>query len=497
MTVVRELLGRVDSHTHGEPLLLITFVTRNHRKGCARLQGVIESLDVVRLEAREAHRVAGGSIHELQREYSHSNQVGAVDPLERLGDDGAHSQKQGALRGPVARRTGAVLLAGHHDQRNLEPLILHCGLEDRHRLAALAHGSPATLRARRELVPQADVRERAAHHHLVVPAARAVRVEVLRLHALLDQPAARRAGCRNGARRRDVVRGDRVAQLREKTRAPDRLNAGRLERHSVKVRRVLHVGGLGAPAVRVAGGHLQRAPLLVALEDVRVLRAEHLRLHAGEDLVLHFLLRRPDVAKEHRAVVADAQRLVLQVNVHATGERVGDYKRRRRQVVEPGERIDASLEVAVAGQHARNHQLVLLDGVRDRVRQRAGVSDARGASEAHDVEAECVEIRLHAGLLQVVLHHARSRCQRRLYPRPRLQSLLASLACEKTRREHHARVGGVRAARDGCDHHRAVPELEGLAVHGHRYRLAAKVLFRFRKHHGGELGLRRHPVRSA
>ena len=52
----------------------------------------------------------------------------------------------------------------------------------------------AALDAGHQQVAQADVGEGAAHHHLVVAAARAVRVEVLRLHALLDEVTCRRAG---------------------------------------------------------------------------------------------------------------------------------------------------------------------------------------------------------------------------------------------------------------------------------------------------------------
>jgi hypothetical protein len=40
----------------------------------------------------------------------------------------------------------------------------------------------------RQQVPQPDVGERAAHHHLVVAAPRPVRVEVARLDPVLDQP---------------------------------------------------------------------------------------------------------------------------------------------------------------------------------------------------------------------------------------------------------------------------------------------------------------------
>ena len=52
--------------------------------------------------------------------------------------------------------------------------VLHRGVEDRHQLAVGQVPRHAALGAGREQVPEADVGERAAHHHLVVAAAGAV-----------------------------------------------------------------------------------------------------------------------------------------------------------------------------------------------------------------------------------------------------------------------------------------------------------------------------------
>ena len=73
-----------------------------------------------------------------------------------------------ALGGPVARRARPVLLAGQDAQRDALLGGGHRRLVDR-RLLAVPDGD-AALGARRELVAQADVGERAAHHHLVVAA---------------------------------------------------------------------------------------------------------------------------------------------------------------------------------------------------------------------------------------------------------------------------------------------------------------------------------------
>ena len=70
-----------------------------------------------------------------------------------------------------------------------------------------------------ELVAQPDVGERAADHHLVVAAARAVGVEVAALDAVLGEVAAGRAVGLDRAGRADVVGGHRVAELRQHPRA--------------------------------------------------------------------------------------------------------------------------------------------------------------------------------------------------------------------------------------------------------------------------------------
>ena len=88
-------------------------------------------------------------------------------------------EQRGALGRPVARRAGAVLLARQHDERRALLEVVLGGLEDGRLLAVLGEvAGEAALGARRQLVAQPDVGERAADHHLVVAAARAVGVEV-------------------------------------------------------------------------------------------------------------------------------------------------------------------------------------------------------------------------------------------------------------------------------------------------------------------------------
>src|SRR6266852_243751 len=72
---------------------------------------------------------------ELECEYSHPDQVAAMDPFEVLGDHRAHAEQQRALGGPIARGAGAVFLARDHDQRHVIFLIPLRSLEDRGLLA--------------------------------------------------------------------------------------------------------------------------------------------------------------------------------------------------------------------------------------------------------------------------------------------------------------------------------------------------------------------------
>ena len=113
-----------------------------------------------------------------------------MDALVGLGDHGAHAEQRGALGGPVAGRAGAVLLAGQDHQRHALGLVGRRRVVDAHLLAIGQVAGHAALGAGRELVAQPDVGEGAADHHLVVAAAGAVAVEVLRRDAVLLQVAA-------------------------------------------------------------------------------------------------------------------------------------------------------------------------------------------------------------------------------------------------------------------------------------------------------------------
>ncbi len=187
----------------------------------------------------------------------------------------------------------------------------------------------ASLGAGREPVAQPDVGERAAHHHLVVAPARAVRVELGGLHPLRHEIPARRAVLGDRARRRDVVRGDRIAQPGEKPRAVDvRQGEGR-GRHPIEERRALDVGGVVLPCVGRSRGDLHRAPVAVSLEHRAVLPREHLLVHGRPHRLGDLGGRGPDLLQVHRrAAGVRAQRLRVKIDVHAARQGVGHHERR-------------------------------------------------------------------------------------------------------------------------------------------------------------------------
>ena len=169
---------------------------------------------------------------------------------------------------------------------------------------------------------------------------------------------------------------------------------------------------------------------------------------------------RPDVLQVDRlAVLAHAERLARDVDLERAGERIGDDERRRGEIVRAHVRIDAALEVAVAGKHRAGDEVVLVDRLGDRLRQRPGIADAGRAAIADEVEAERVEMLLQPGLLQIFGHHLRARRERGLHPGLRLQALLVRLLGEQAGADQHARVGGVGAGGDRRDDDMAVGDL--------------------------------------
>ena len=114
---------------------------------------------------------------------------------------------------------------------------------------------------------------------------------------------------------------------------------------------------------------------------------------------------------------------------------------------------------------AADDQVGLLDGVGDRLGQRAAVADAGRAAVADGVEAELVEVRRQAGLVEVIGHDPAAGGEAGLHVRLDLQAVLDRLLGEQAGGDHHRGVAGVGATGDGGDHHVAVGQLHPLVFH--------------------------------
>ena len=112
-----------------------------------------------------------------------------------------------------------------------------------------------------------------------------------------------------------------------------------------------------------------------------------------------------------------AERLVVEVDVHRPGERVGHAQRRRGEVVHLHVGVDPALEVAVARQHGDDCEVLGADDVGDLLGQRAAVADAGRAAVADEVEAELVQVLGQPGPVEVLGHDLRARRERGLDPR--------------------------------------------------------------------------------
>ncbi len=461
---VLALARRVEPDPRCELDRLTAVVGRSRHPRLARL-AVLDAPDRERLEPAQPEALGGLACGKDQRENPHPDQVRAVDSLEALCDDGADAEEVRPFRSPVARRAGAVLLAGEHDQRRSLGQVALRRLVDRRLLARGQVDSPCALALGHELVPEADVGERAAHHHLVVPAAGAVGVEVLALCPVLDEIAAGRALQLDGAGRRDVIGRDRVAGPHETPGPGDVLDLAVIQAHALEVGRPAYVGGVGVPGEQLSLGDVELPPALVAREDVRVSAAEHLPPDGLGHGVGNLLRAWPEIAEEDVAPFGVlSERLVDEIHVHAPGQRVGHDERRRGKVVRLDLGVDARLEVAVPREHRADDEVACLDPFRDRLRERARVPDAGRAPVADRLEAELVEVTRQSRFLVVLGDDPRARCEAGLHPRLSLEAALDSVSGDQSGGDHHRGVRGIRAARDRGDDHGPVVELEALAV---------------------------------
>ncbi len=118
--------------------------------------------------------------------------------------------------------------------------------------------------------------------------------------------------------------------------------------------------------------------------------------------------------------------------------------------------MDARLEIAVAGKHRRGDQIIFDDGILNCRMQRAGIADAGRAAVTDQIEAEFVQIRLQAGLVQIIADDARAGRERGLDGGIDREAFFNRFFREQAGGKHHARIRRVGATGDGRDEHGTV-----------------------------------------
>ena len=105
--------------------------------------------------------------------------------------------------------------------------------------------------------------------------------------------------------------------------------------------------------------------------------------------------------------------------------------------------MDPALEIAVAGQDGGDHELVVLDGPRNRLVERTGVPDARRAAVAGEGEPERLERRHQPRRGQVAGDGLRARGERGLHGGSDGEAKRDRVAGKQARPDHHGEIEGV------------------------------------------------------
>ena len=160
----------------------------------------------------------------------------------------------------------------------------------------------------------------------------------------------------------------------------------------------------------------------------------------------------------------DPEWVVDQIHIRRPGEGQRDHQRGRCQVTGAHVRVDPPLEIPVAGEHRRGHQIALPDSANNLTREGAAVPDARRAAVADDVEPQVSQGFEQPGITQVVGHDARARRQAGLDVRRDAQAAAQCVAGKQSGGDQHGGVRGVGARSDGGDDDRAVADLDRRTV---------------------------------
>ena len=134
-----------------------------------------------------------------------------MNAFEALGNHSPDTQKTGPFSRPVAARPRAIFLAGKNDERNIAFLIQHGRIIDRHDFPRRLMFRHAPFSARRHLIADPNIGKGTPHHHFVIAAPRAIRVEVRFFNFVSSQIFTGGAGAFDRTRGRNMVGGDAIA----------------------------------------------------------------------------------------------------------------------------------------------------------------------------------------------------------------------------------------------------------------------------------------------
>src|SRR5690606_37904845 len=112
-----------------------------------------------------------------------------------------------------------------------------------------------------------------------------------------------------------------------------------------------HVGARFIPGEPLALRHRERPPLFRPGKDVRVLFLEQVAAKSACYRVSYLLGLRPDILEEHGlARWRPPQRSGFEIDIDASGERIGNDQRWAGQVVGTDQSVDSSFKVPVPAQ---------------------------------------------------------------------------------------------------------------------------------------------------
>ncbi len=122
--------------------------------------------------------VSALTVLELERQDTHTDEVGSVDSLVALSDDSVHTLEVGALGSPITGGAGAIFVTSQDNELFASISVVLGSIEDGHLgVGGHVHGGRTNLVD--HLVNETDVGKSTTGHDLIITSAGTVGVEVL------------------------------------------------------------------------------------------------------------------------------------------------------------------------------------------------------------------------------------------------------------------------------------------------------------------------------